>query len=87
LKEDCAYRIDILVGDDILLEQQTVTRLLPIREAQVVTYLRLGCFPVGLLVNFNAIVLKTGLRRLTPEHQKTFRSSDLPVPKKSRVSR
>jgi hypothetical protein len=57
---------------------KTVERLLPIHEAQVVTYLRLGHLAVGLLVNFNVIVLKTALRRLTPEHPNSFRSSDLP---------
>ncbi len=56
-------------------------RLLPIHEAQVVTYLRLAMLPVGLLVNFNVFALKTGLRRLTPEHPRTFRPPDLPVPK------
>jgi hypothetical protein len=44
-----------------------------------VTYLRLAHLPVGLLVNFNVLVLKSGLRRLTPEHPKISRSPDLPV--------
>ncbi len=83
LHVDCGYRLDLVVEQRILLELKTVERLLPIHEAQVVTYLRLGRLPVGLLVNFNVIVLKTGLRRLTPEHPKTFRSSDLPVPSKA----
>jgi GxxExxY protein len=80
---ECGYRIDLIVNDRILLELKTVERLLPIHEAQVVTYLRLARLPVGLLVNFNVLVLKTGLRRLTPEHPRTFRSSDLPVPTKT----
>jgi GxxExxY protein len=82
---DCGYRLDIVVDDRILIELKTVERLLPIHEAQVVTYLRLARLPVGLLVNFNVIVLKTALRRLTPEHPSSFRSSDLPVPTKSPV--
>jgi hypothetical protein len=49
------------------------------------TYLRLAHLAVGLLVNFNVIVLKTALRRLTPEHPDSFRPSDLPVPTKSTV--
>jgi GxxExxY protein len=80
---DCGYRLDLVVEGRILLELKTVERLLPIHEAQVVTYLRLARLPVGLLVNFNVIVLKSGLRRLTPEPPSSFRSSDLPVPQKS----
>ena len=73
------YRLDLVVGDRILLELKAVERLLPIHEAQVITYLRLSRLPVGLLVNFNVTVLRNGLRRLTADHPKTFRSSALPV--------
>jgi len=66
LRVDCGYRLDIVVDERILVELKTVERLLPIHEAQVVTYLRLARLPLGLLVNFNVIVLKTALRRLTP---------------------
>jgi GxxExxY protein len=76
---ECAYRLDLVVSESILVELKAVERLLPIHEAQVVTYLRLSRLSVGLLVNFNAIVLRQGLRRLTPHHPKTFRSSALPV--------
>ena len=76
---DCGYRVDVIVEDRILLELKSVERLLPIQEAQVVTYLRLADLPVGLLVNVNVSVLRTGLRRLTREHPKIFRPSDLPV--------
>ena len=72
---DCGYRLDLVVERRILLGLKTVERLLPIHEAQVVTYLRLARLPVGLLVNFNVLTLKSGLRRLTPEHPKTFRPS------------
>ena len=83
LRVDCGYRLDLVVEAKILLELKTVERLLPIHEAQIVTYLRLSRLPVGLLVNFNVLVLKAGLRRLTPEHPKNFRSSALPVPTKT----
>ena len=76
---ECGYRLDLVVGADILVELKAVERLLPIHEAQVVTYLRLARLSVGLLVNFNTIVLRDGLRRLTAEHPKSFRSSALPV--------
>ncbi len=70
LHVDCAYRLDLVVEERILVELKAVERLMPIHEAQVVTYLRLAGLPVGLLVNFNVLVLKTGLRRLSPHHPK-----------------
>jgi len=76
---DCGYRLDLVVEDNILLELKAVERLLPIHEAQVITYLRLSQLPVGLLVNSNATVLRNALRRLTPNHPKSFRPSVLPV--------
>ena len=79
---ECGYRLDLVVEDRILLELKAVERLLPIHEAQVVTYLRLSHLAVGLLVNFNAAVLRNGLRRLTPNPPKPFRSSALPVKSK-----
>ena len=64
VKLDCGYRLDVLVGTEIVLEVKAVDRLLPIHDAQVLTYLRLSGHKVGLLMNFNAITLKEGLRRL-----------------------
>ena len=51
------YRLDLVVRGSILLELKVVERLLPIHEAQVITYLRQSRLPVGLLVNFNVTVL------------------------------
>jgi len=67
LRVDCGYRLDVIVDHRVLVELKAIDRLLPIHEAQVVTYLRLAQLPVGLLVNFNVLVLKNGLRRLTPQ--------------------
>jgi GxxExxY protein len=61
---DCGYRLDLVVEDKLILELKTVERLLPIHEAQVITYLRLSGIPTGLLLNFNSAVLKQGIRRL-----------------------
>jgi GxxExxY protein len=61
---DCGYRIDLLVADTVVVEIKAVEALLPIHEAQVLTYLRLGGWKVGLLVNFNVVRLKDGLKRL-----------------------
>ena len=61
---ECAYRIDLVVDDRVLIELKTVERLLPIHSAQVATYLKLSGLQVGLLVNFNAHVVRDGLRRI-----------------------
>lgn len=61
---DCGYRIDIVVANEVLVEVKSVDRLLPIHDAQVLTYLKLSGLKVGLLMNFNSVLLKDGLRRL-----------------------
>ncbi len=61
---DCGYRLDVLVEDELILELKTVERLMPVHEAQMLTYLKLRGVRTGLLLNFNAPVLKDGLRRI-----------------------
>jgi GxxExxY protein len=58
------FRADILVADTIILEIKAVPALLPVHEAQLLTYLRMSDLSVGLLMNFHAIRLKDGLKRL-----------------------
>ena len=60
---DCGYRADIIVGNEVILELKSVERILPLHEAQLLTYLRLSRCPVGLLLNFDAVSLKDGIRR------------------------
>lgn len=60
VKLDCGYKIDILVNGTVILELKTVSAILPIHEAQLVTYLKLTGKPLGLLFNFNVVVLKDG---------------------------
>ncbi len=60
---DCGFRIDVLVEDKIVLELKSVEHILPVHEAQILTYLRLLGRQVGLLINFNVSVLKKGIRR------------------------
>ena len=64
IRLDCGYRLDILVEEQVILELKTVERLLPIHEAQMLTYLKLSGIRIGLLLNFNTAVLKDGLRRI-----------------------
>ena len=62
---ECGYRLDVVVRDAVIVEVKAVERLLPVHEAQLLTYLRLTGMRAGLLVNFNVPVLRDGLRRLT----------------------
>jgi len=63
LKLEQGYRLDFLIANKVVLEVKAVEGLLPVHEAQLMTYLRLGGWRVGLLINFNVPVLKDGLRR------------------------
>ena len=60
---DCGYRLDLVVDDRLVIEVKAVERLLPVHQAQMLTYLRLGNYKIGLLINFNSVQLKDGLRR------------------------
>jgi GxxExxY protein len=64
LKIECAYRLDLLVSNRIVVELKTVEKLDEIHVAQLITYLRLTECEVGLLINFNVKVLKNGIRRV-----------------------
>ena len=64
VKLRCGYRLDIVIQKRLILELKTVERLAPVHEAQLLTYMRLSGIRTGLLLNFNAPVLKDGLRRL-----------------------
>ncbi len=60
---DCGFRIDLLVQDKVVVELKAVGKLMPIHEAQLMTYLRLSGKKVGLLINFNVLRLKDGIMR------------------------
>ena len=64
VKVDCGYRIDLLVGNNVIVELKAVERLEPIHEAQLLSYLKLSGYRVGLLINFNVKILKQGIKRL-----------------------
>ena len=61
---DGGYRLDLVVEDSVVVEIKAVERLLPLHEAQLLTYLRLSGMATGLLLNFNDPVLKDGIRRM-----------------------
>jgi GxxExxY protein len=60
---ECGHRLDILVTGAVVVEVKSIEGIAPIHEAQLLTYLRLGGWRVGLLMNFNVVVLKGGIRR------------------------
>ena len=60
---DCGYRVDLIVAEKVILELKSVERISPLHEAQLLTYLRLSGCKLGLLLNFNTLSLKDGIRR------------------------
>lgn len=64
VKLDLGYRIDILVEDTVVVELKAVEKLNDIHLAQTLTYLKMGHFKLGLLINFNVPLLKQGIRRV-----------------------
>jgi GxxExxY protein len=60
---DIAYKVDMLVEDLVIVELKSVERLIPVHEAQLLSYLKLSKRPVGLLINFNVMHLRDGICR------------------------
>ncbi len=60
---DAGYRIDLLVDERIIVELKAQETLLPIHEAQLITYLKLSGLKLGFLMNFNVALFKNGIRR------------------------
>jgi len=61
---DAGYRIDMLIDNVIIVELKATERLLPIHEAQLLSYLKLANIRLGLLINFNVIHLRDGIKRM-----------------------
>jgi len=61
---DVGYRVDLIVEDSIIVELKAVEKLLPIHEAQILSYLKLSNKKIGLLINFNVVHLKEGIKRM-----------------------
>lgn len=64
VKLDCGYRIDILVENKLIIEIKSVEALSDVHLAQTLTYLKLGNYKLGLLINFNVAQLKKGIKRV-----------------------
>ena len=63
VKLECGYRLDLLVGGCVIVELKSIDYLLPVHEAQILTYLNFAKVEVGLLINFNETLLKNGIRK------------------------
>ena len=63
IRLECGYRVDILVGGLVAVEVKSIAALAPVHDAQLLTYLRVGGWRLGLLINFNVEVLKKGIHR------------------------
>jgi GxxExxY protein len=63
LKLDCGYKMDVVVEDEVVLELKSIEKILPVHEAQLLTYMKLSGKRVGLLINFNVPLLTRGIIR------------------------
>lgn len=64
VKLDAGFRLDMLVEDKVIIEMKAVERLIPLHEAQLMTYLKLSGIRLGLLINFNERLIKQGIKRI-----------------------
>jgi GxxExxY protein len=64
IRVEIGYRADVIVEEKLLVELKSIDQLLPVHTAQVITYLRLKKFPLGLLINFNEVLIKHGIHRV-----------------------
>jgi GxxExxY protein len=60
---DCGYRLDLVVESAVVVEIKAVERLMPVHDAQILTYLKLSGIAVGLILNFNVPMMRDGIRR------------------------
>jgi GxxExxY protein len=74
VKLDAGYRIDMIVNDLVIVEFKSVEALLPIHDAQLLSYLKLSGVKVGLLINFNVKLLKNGIHRIVNDFPEMPRS-------------
>jgi len=75
---DCGYRLDLVVENAVVVEIKAVDSLAPVHQAQLLSYLKLSGYKVGLLINFNVKVLRDGIRRLVSHFPDSLRSPRSP---------
>ena len=68
---DCGYRLDLLVEEDVVVELKSVQAVDPVHKKQLLTYLRLAGKEIGLLINFNEVLLKEGIHRVANNYSST----------------
>jgi GxxExxY protein len=66
-KLNCGYRLDVVVENSIILELKSCEKMEPIYEAQLLTYLKLSCLHLGLILNFNVTMMRDGIKRIVYE--------------------
>ena len=76
VKLDCGYRVDLLVERAVIVELKAVGSLAPIHEAQLLSYLKLSEVQVGLVINFNVVHLRDGIKRLVNNYEEPLRPSE-----------
>ena len=75
-----AYKPDLLINKAVIVELKTIEKILPVHEAQLLTYLRLSGLERALLFNFNSVPLKSGIRRLNKSNSSPVSSVSQAVP-------
>jgi GxxExxY protein len=78
---DCGYRLDLLIEGKVAIEIKAVERIIPVHEAQLLTYLKIGGWKGGLLINFNVPLLKSGIRRIVHGLEEESGSSYMDIQK------
>lgn len=68
---DVGYRMDLLVNDCVVVELKSVDQIIPIHQAQLMTYLKLSRKPLGFLINFNTTYFKSSIKRIANSHQES----------------
>jgi len=61
---EAGFRLDMIVGDLVVVEVKAIEKLMPVHEAQLLTYLKFSQFHLGLLINFNVVLIKHGIKRM-----------------------
>jgi GxxExxY protein len=69
---DCGYRLDLLLEDLVIVELKAVEKIIPVHEAQLLSYLKLSGKKVGLLINFNVVHLRDGIKRMVNNYKESI---------------